>query len=170
MVKTRDVILKLKEVKEEKGYSYNDIQKLIDKNGDFVSKSTLCRVFAKGSEDSGFSYENTIRPIAKALLDIETYEDDDTADIQAMKSLLKYKIQRIDDLEQQVAHLKTSLDKEKLNSQEILIKAQSEYQKRFDFMSNQIALKDKRIDNLLESTTKLLNQILDCPCRIKNED
>ena len=163
MVKTRDVILKLKEVKEEKGYSYNDIQKLIDKNGDFVSKSTLCRVFAKGSEDSGFSYENTIRPIAKALLDIETYEDDDTADIQAMKSLLKYKIQRIEELEQQ-------LDKEKIKGQQQLIELQNEHQKKLDFLREQVALKDKRIDNLLESTTKLLNQILDCPCRIKNEE
>ena len=163
MVKVSDIVIKLKKVKEERGLSYNDIQKLIEKNGDFVSKSTICRVFAKNSEEKGFRYEITIRPIAKALLDIENLEDDDTTNVQAMKSLLKYKIQRIEELEQQ-------LDKEKIKSQQQLIEQENEYKKRFDFLNNQIALKDKRIDNLLETTTKLLSQILDCPCRMKNED
>lgn len=169
MTNTKDLIVKLKEVRDEKGYSYGDIIDLMEKNGDYLSKSTLSRVFADGSEDKTFMYEETIRPIAKALLDIENIEEDDDMDVRAMKSLLKYKIQRIEDLEQQIIHLKGALDKEKLKSQERLIETQAEFQRRFDFMSNQIALKDKRIDNLLDSTTKLLNQILDCPCR-KNEN
>ena len=170
MTNTRDIIVKLKEVREEKGYSYNDILTMMEKNGDFLSKSTLSRVFAEGSEELSFKYEETIRPIAKALLDIENIEDTDDMDVRAMKSLLKYKIQRIEDLEKQLEHLQTALDKEKIKGQEKLIAAQEEAQRKFDFMSNQITLKDKRIDNLLESTTKLLNQLLDCPCRMKNED
>ena len=170
MTNTRDIIVKLKEVREEKGYSYNDILTMMEKNGDFLSKSTLSRVFAEGSEELSFKYEETIRPIAKALLDIENIEDTDDMDVRAMKSLLKYKIQRIEDLEKQLEHLQTVLDKEKIKGQEKLIAAQEEAQRKFDFMSNQIALKDKRIDNLLESTTKLLNQLLDCPCRMKNEN
>ena len=170
MTNTKDIIVKLKEVREEKGYSYNDILTMMEKNGDFLSKSTLSRVFAEGSEELSFKYEETIRPIAKALLDIENIEDTDDMDVRAMKSLLKYKIQRIEDLEKQLEHLQTVLDKEKIKGQEKLIAAQEEAQRKFDFMSNQIALKDKRIDNLLESTTKLLNQLLDCPCRMKNEN
>ena len=170
MTNTKDIIVKLKEVREEKGYSYNDILTMMEKNGDFLSKSTLSRVFAEGSEELSFKYEETIRPIAKALLDIENIEDTDDMDVRAMKSLLKYKIQRIEDLEKQLEHLQTALDKEKIKGQEKLIAAQEEAQRKFDFMSNQIALKDKRIDNLLESTTKLLNQLLDCPCRMKNEN
>ena len=170
MTNTKDIIVKLKEVREEKGYSYNDILTMMEKNGDFLSKSTLSRVFAEGSEELSFKYEETIRPIAKALLDIENIEDTDDMDVRAMKSLLKYKIQRIEDLEKQLEHLQTVLDKEKIKGQEKLIAAQEEAQRKFDFMSNQITLKDKRIDNLLESTTKLLNQLLDCPCRMKNED
>lgn len=158
MTNTKAIILKLKEVREEKGYSYTDIINMMEKNGDYLSKATLSRLFGKDSESLSFKYDETIRPVAKALLDIETYEEDDTLDVQAMKTLLKYKIQRIEELEQM-------LDKEKIKGQEKLLEAQKEYQKRFDFMNNQIALKDKRIDNLLETTTKLLNRILD-----KNED
>ena len=170
MTNSKDLILKLKEVREEKNLSYNDIMELMEKNGDYLAKSTLSRVFGEGSEDMSFRYEETIRPIAKALLDIENIEADDTMDIQAMKSLLKYKIQRIEDLEKQVDHLSKALDKEKIRGQEKLLETQEEFQRKFDFMSNQISLKDKRIDNLLESTTKLLNQILDCPCRKNYED
>lgn len=170
MTNTKDLIIRLKEVRKEKNLSFGDIMDLMEKNDDYLSKSTISRVFADGSEEQGFRYEETIRPIAKALLDIENIEDDDTMDVQAMKALLKYKIQRISDLEHQIEHLQKALDKEKIKGQEKLIEAQEEAQRKFDFMSNQIALKDKRIDNLLESTTKLLNQILDCPCRRRNED
>ena len=74
MTNTRDIIIKLKEVREEKKLSYTDILTLLEANGQYLSKSTLSRVFAEGSEDLSFKYEETIRPIANALLDIETNE------------------------------------------------------------------------------------------------
>ena len=98
MTNSKDVILKLKEVREEKGLSYADILDLMEKNGDFVSKSTLSRVFAEGSEEIKFRYEDTIRPIAKALLDIENLEETDDLDTKALKALLKYKIARIESI------------------------------------------------------------------------
>ena len=116
MTNTKDLIIKLKEVREEKNYSYNDIMSLMEKNGDYLAKSTLSRVFADGSEEMSFRYEETIRPIAKALLDIENIEDDDDMDIRAMKSLLKYKIQRIEELEQKIKELETALDKQKIKA------------------------------------------------------
>lgn len=94
MTYTKDIIVKLKAVREEKGLSYSDILDLMEKNGDYLAKSTLSRVFAEGSEEQSFKYEETIRPIAKALLDIETIEDTDDLDTQAMKILLTYKIKR----------------------------------------------------------------------------
>ena len=155
MANTKDIIIKLKEVREEKGLSYTDILALMEKNNDFVSKSTLSRVFAEGSEDVSFKYDETIRPIAKALLDIETIEETDNMDVQAMKSLLKYKMQRISDLEKQVEHLQTSLDKEKLKAQEKFDKERQLYNDRIEFLLHQIELKDKRMDLLLE---KVLNK------------
>lgn len=170
MTNTHDVILKLKDVRDEKQLSYGKILEIMEHNGDYLSKSTLSRVFADGSEDQSFRYEETIRPIAKALLDIETIEEDDTTDVKAMKSLLKMKIARIEELE-------ALLEKEKAKYHEKLAKETLLFQERLAFMSNQIELKDKRIDALLETTTelmttnnKLVNQLMHCPLREKNED
>ena len=176
MTNTRDIIIKLKEVRDEKGLSYTDILNLMEKNGDFLARSTLSRIFSDGSEDLSFKYEETIRPIANALLDIETIEDNDTMDTQAMKSLLKYKIQRIEELEKQVKALETALDKEKIKSHEKLEKERELANRRIDFLKGQVSLKDKRMDMLLEAVfekdklhQQMLKQILDCPCRLRAE-
>ncbi len=172
MLNNREIIVKLKAVREEKRLFYNDILDLMEANGDFVSKSTLSRVFAEGSEETNFRYEDTIRPIAKALLDIETIEADDDADVQAMKSLLKYK----KELEQQVKDLESALAKEKVKAAEKLEKERDIYQKRVNFLIDQVGLKDKRMDFLLDAVQKkdalhmrMLEQILNCPCRNRME-
>lgn len=165
MNNTKDLIIKLKAVRDEKGLSYNDIVALIEKNGDYVSRSSIQRVFADGSEDLSFRYEETIRPIANALLDIETIEENDDMDIQAMKVLLQYKNQHIKDLEQQ-------LDKEKLKYHEKLDKERERFQRSIEFLKEQISYKDKRMDLLLDSVEKkdkrldeMMNHIMNCPYR-----
>ena len=177
MTNTRDIILKLKEVRKEKDLSYGNILDLMEKNGDFLSKSTISRVFQDGSEDLSFRYEETIRPIAKALLDIETIEDNDDIDVQAMKSLLQYKIQRIEELERQIEQLESALDKEKIKYHEKMEQERNQWSKSIEFLKEQVSLKDKRIDMLLDAVyTKdsqfkvLLEQILSCPCRKRQEE
>lgn len=172
MTNVKEIIINLKQVREEKKLSYGDILKLMEQNGDYLAKSTLSRVFAEGSEECSFKYEETIRPIAKALLDIETIEEDDTMDIQAMKALLKYKIQRIEELEEQVKDLKAALSNEKLKYHEKLDQERETYYKRIDFLKDQVSLKDKRMDQLLEAVfqkdaqhKELLELILTCPAR-----
>ena len=165
MTNTKDIIIKLKEVREEKGYSYNDILELMEKNGDFLAKSTLSRVFAEGSEELSFKYEETLRPIANALLDIDTIEDDDTLDTQAMKLMLQFKSDKIRELE-------ASLNHEKVKHHEKLEKEREQSRRSIAFLKDQIRLKDIRIDQLLEAVFKkdeqqreLLERILTCPCR-----
>lgn len=166
---TRDLIKRLKNVREEQQLSLDDIARRIEENGDFVSKTTLSRVFADGSEEKGFRYEFTIRPIAKALLDIENIEEDDSMDVQAMKSLLKYKIQRIEDLEKEIQRLETELDKEKIKALQKIEEETTRFQKANAFLNDQIALKDKRIDHLLDTNAQLMTKLLDCPCRIGDD-
>ena len=170
MTNSKDVILKLKEVREEKGLSYGDILDLMEKNGDFLSKSTLSRVFAEGSEDIKFRYEDTIRPIANALLDIETIEEDDELDVRAMKSLLKLKMQRIEELEYQ-------LEKEKNKYHDKLEKEREQYKHSLDFMREQLAYKDKRMDEFMDTLKEkdaqmagMLNHIMNCPFRKNNNE
>jgi transcriptional regulator with XRE-family HTH domain len=154
MTNSRDLILKLKEVREEKGLSIADIMKMIEDNGDFISKSTIARVFAEGSEDVTFRYEATIKPIANALLDIGTIEDSDTMDVKAMKLLLKYKSDRIQELERQVQELESALDKQKIKASEKLEKERESFSRSIEFLKEQVAYKDKRMDLLLNAVEK----------------
>lgn len=165
MNNSKEIILKLKEVRLEKGLSLNDIVDLVEKNGDYISRSSVQRVFTDGSEDATFKYDETIRPIANALLDIDRIETEDDLDTQALKILLQYKNQRIKELEQQ-------LDKEKIKYHEKLDKERDQSRKSIEFLKEQVAYKDKRIDLLLESVDKkdkrldeLITHIMNCPFR-----
>ena len=161
METTKDVILALKEVKNEKDLSFDQILTLMEKNGQYLSKATLSRVFAKDSENTGnFRYE-TLRPIADVLLDIEKIEDNDSADTKAYKKILRLKKDIITELKEELNH-------EKLKYHEKLEKETKHFNERLAFMSHQIELKDKRIDQLMnsneklmDSTVKLLEQIVE---------
>lgn len=173
MTNTKDIIIKLKEVRAEKGLSFGDILNLMEENGDYLSKSTISRVFAEGSEEQSFKYEETIRPIAKALLDMETIEEDDNMDVRAMKSLLKYKIERIEELEHQIEQVNSFIDKQKIQFHEKLDEERERFNRSIDFLKEQIAYKDKRMDLLLDSVTakdkrieELLTRLLTC-CNFK---
>ena len=144
MTNTREVILKLKEVREEKQLTYSDILNLLEEKGYFLAKSTLSKIFSPGSEDMSFKYDETLIPLANVLLDIDTIEEDDILDIKAMKTLLRYKNDRIKELSQQ-------LDKEKIKSHEKLEKEREQYTKNIEFLKHQIELKDTRMDLLLKS-------------------
>ena len=169
MTNTKDIIIKLKEVREEKGLSLNNILELLEKNNVYLAKSTLSRVFAEGSEDNAFKYEETIRPIANALLDMENLEETDDLDTKALKTLLKYKIQRIEELERQIEQLESALDKEKIKYHEKLDEERAMYDRRVDFLKEQVAYKDKRMDLLLEAVQEkdalhkqMLDKVLRC--------
>ena len=175
MTNTREVILTLKEVRKEKNLSFDKILDLMKDNGDFLSKSTLSRVFADGSEDKTFRYDDTIRPIAKALLDIETIEKDDDIDTQAYKSILKLKKDLLFEYEKQIAELKDEMAEikrqEKEKYHEKIAKETDKFQQNLDFLNHQVKLKDDRIDQLLGANMKLLDQILLCQkCKAANDE
>ena len=176
MINTREVILTLKEVRKEKNLSFDKILDLLSENGQYLSKSTLSRVFADGSEDKSFRYEETLRPIANALLDIETIEQDDDIDTQAYKSILRLKKDLITEYSEQNRRLReeneTIKAKERMKYAEKLEKETQHFNASLAFMSHQIELKDQRIDALLATTTelmatnnKLLQQLMECPLR-----
>lgn len=182
MTNSKDVIIRLKAVWNEKkaqGMQQSDILRMIEENGDYLSKSSISRVFADGSEDDSdrFSYENTLRPIAKVLLDMENIEDTDDMDTKALKALLKYKLERIEDLEMQIERLEAALDKEKIKSHEKLETERAQSRTSIDFLKNQIELKDKRMDQLLEAVFQkdkqhrdLLDKLLKCQHCPNTED
>ena len=172
MTSTKEIILKLKEVKAERNLSINDI---VDMTNNYLSKTTVQRVFAKDSENTSFRYDDTIRPLVKALLDVDIEETDDM-DTKALKSLLKLKIQRIEELESQISDLRLMLSEEKLKSHEKMEKERKQYETHITLLNEQITIKDKRMDEQAErfnkkdeQYTELVNRLLNCHCCSKGE-
>lgn len=145
---------------------------MLEANGQHLSRSTISRFFSEGSEDVSFRYEETIKPIADVLLDTDNIEENDNMDVQAMKSLLKYKAERIKELESQIEHLQAALDKERVKGYEKFTKERELCNDRINFLTSQIEIKDKRIDMLMDENAdnfKRLNELMDkfmhCPYR-----
>lgn len=173
MTNTRDLIIQLKLVRKEKELSITDIENLIAKNGDYpVSRASISRVFADGSEDETFMYEKTIKPIANAVLDVSDVEDDDTPEEKGMKYFLRYKKAYITELERRVEELETALDKEKIEYLEKIEEVREQSRRSIEFLKDQLAYKDKRMDEFMYSVKDkdkqlagLMEHILNCPFR-----
>ena len=157
----KEIIIRLKAKKEELGLSYGDINERIEQNGDFpLQKSTLSRIFAEDSENQRFDYEDTIRPLAKALLDIETIEETDTEDVKTLKILLKVKMERIEELERQ-------LEKDKLTYLEKMDAEREAWGKSIDFLKSQITYKDERMNEFSIRINRLLDRLENKDSRIE---
>ena len=176
MQNTKEIIIQLKKVREEKQLSYNDILTMMELNGDYLSKSTLSRVFADGSEDQTFNYEVTIRPIANAILDIKNIEETDDPAMTAMKAMIQKNEGLIHDLEQQLTEFRLQADEDKIHSQEKMDAERAQWARSIEFLKDQIQKKDERIDFLLKSVQdkdekhhELLDLILSCPARKQTE-
>lgn len=167
MTDTKKLLLQLKEIKQTKNLSLDQIMKMLEDNGEYVSKSTLSRVFGDNSDDMDFRYETTLRPICDALLDIDNIEEDDSSDVKAYKAILKLK-------KDIILEMKEEVNAEKINYSQKLEDETAKFQRTIDFMNNQITLKDQRIDalmsmntELMQTNNRLLTQIMNCP--LKNE-
>lgn len=74
---TSEIIAKLKVVKEERGYSLQDIADMTEEAGCAVSLTTIKRVFSNNANPQAFRYSKTIKPIADVLLDLDGETSDD---------------------------------------------------------------------------------------------
>ena len=141
--KIADIVKRLKKVREENGLSYQRIFDLVQESGNYVSLSTIRRVFEDGSESYGWQYENTLKPIAAAVLGAYSPPDEAAEDVaETMQAIIDYKSMRIRELENQLARMEES------------------YKRRLDFVKNQIVLKDARIDRRDDMIEKLLDAVL----------
>ena len=102
--KNRDLIIQLKQVRKEKGYSYQYIVDESIRIGQSVSPSTVFRVFSEGSEEMGFRF-STLRPIARVVLDLDEDQHNvpSSNEADALRTL-------IDIRDRQIAGLQCQLD------------------------------------------------------------
>lgn len=140
----QDLIRKLKDAKEKNEITYPRIMERMEKNGKYVSLSTLRRVFAEGSEmgAGSFSYENTLMPIAEAILNAEDVPTEPgspcAAEIDGLKAVIRVQNEEIARLHE----LKEHLDD------------------RVTFLMQQIEIKDRRMDEKDEIIKRLMDKVL----------
>ena len=161
MTNTRDLILEMKRVQKENNYSYNDMKKMMEANGDTgLSPATFSRIFAEGSEDNAsFSYDYTLVPLARAILDVGTIEANDTEDVKVLKEMLKIKHARVKELELENQKLHTELDKQNIEYHEKMDKERASWAKSIDFLKEQITYKDSRMNEFSVRINRLLDRL-----------
>ena len=142
LTRSQELIKQLKEIKESHEITYPRIIERMERNGKYVSLTTLRRVFAEGSEAnaSNFNYETTLLPIAEALLNVEdlpTPENSPYAkEIEGLKSVIHVQNEEIARLHELKEHLED----------------------RIAFLLEQIDKKDRRMDEKEDTIQKLMNK------------
>ena len=139
---THDLIIRLKQIKEEQHLSPQDIEGMLDAAGYHVSLNSIRKVFADGSEDLHFRFHDTLQPISRVLLGIYGEDSGDT-EVDGLKEAIHVKDELIQKLEQELALSKTK------SSEDIA------------YLKDQIAKKDERIDRLMTRVDVLLKQVQD---------
>lgn len=144
--KIREVIKQLKIVREDRGLSLQRILDMVLESGGNISMGTVRRVFEDGSEERNFRYEDSIKPIADVLLNVQSTPSTsgaDVAELDALRALVRYKNSYIAELEA----VATNIDAR-------VAAVKEEEQKKIDFLKEQIAVKDGQ----LSENRKLLDE------------
>lgn len=145
-----DIITKLKKVRAENGLTYDRIADLVEQNGQHVSMSTIRRVFEEGSENYGWQFEHTLKPIADAVLGVyalspETEGEADGETVDALRAIVRLKNEMITELAAR------------------LHRCEESYKRRIEFMKEQVTLKDARMDRKDDLIEKLIDAALNRP-------
>lgn len=145
----KEIIIQLKQIKDERELSLTDIHKMVEQSGGYTSQSTIRRVFAEGSEERDFRYRDTIQPIAQALIGVhEEAEPLDAAQADALKNIALLKESIIQDLQRENAHLAKRVAELEINYNEEL--------KKSAFFLDQLKKKDEQ----LERQNRLIDRVL----------
>ena len=137
----KEIILQLKRIKHERELSVQDIYLMVKGAGFSTSESSVRRVFAPGSEEQNFRFQDTIQPISQVMIGVkEEGEPLNVAEADALKNIALLKDAMINDLQKENDELKKRV--------ETLEKAQADYITEISFLKGQIARKDDYIDRL----------------------
>ena len=134
----RELIQQMKIVKARDEITYPRIIEMLEKNGHFVSMTTLRRVFAEGSEDVNFNYETTLLPIAQVLLGLDGDQESTPEESVSLRAVIRLQTEEIERLHELNEHLED----------------------RVTFLIGQIEKKDRRMDEKDEIIRKLLEKVL----------
>ena len=144
----KSTIVKLKKIKEEQDLSIKKIMDLIEEHGMFVSEGTLKKIFADGSEERNFRYQDTIAPLADVLLDM--YGDQSgIEDVDSLRSIIREK-------NKQIEFLMIKLEEQK----DVYAERKSMYESRIADLNAQLSRLDISVERKDSMIEKLLNAYL----------
>lgn len=153
-----ECITEMKKIKKDHGLSNDMICDIISKQGVCIPISTVQRIFAKDSEDSGIKYQ-TIVPVYDGLM--RAYGGETTSDnVEELKSIIDMRDKHISQLADMLRNKETEheqqlgffAERKKIFEDTIAILRQ-----QIDMMRQQIEEKDcdlARKDEILESLLK----------------
>lgn len=141
----KSTIIKLKKIKQEQNLSIKKIMDLLEDQGQFVSEGTLKKIFAEGSEEKSFRYQDTLAPLADVLMDI--YGDQsEVNDVATLKRIIREK-------NKQIEFLMVKMEEQK----EVYAERKTMYERRIEDLNAQL----KRLDISVEKKDKMLEQLMD---------
>ena len=155
---TKDLVLRLRAIRDELGLSISDIVNKLEEENTPLSESTVRRVFDHDLEDiSGFSYNNTLMPIADILLPKGDTKDSSLSAerIEALIAIIEIKNEMIADRDHTIAEMKQHFADVEAKQKSRCAKCED----NVSFMKEQIKLKDERMDKKDEWIDRLLGHI-----------
>jgi len=149
----RNTIHRLKEIKEQQQLSIAQIMDMMEKRGLYVSEPTLKKLFAKGSEEKHFRYQDSIAPVADVLLDI--YGDNSgLQDVASLKEIIREKnkyiemlVCKLEEREAEASENKTIYEDRKAAYEKTI----SAFENQVDRLNEQIDRKDIIIEKLMSA-------------------
>ena len=145
----RELIIALKEAKKKQEMTIPRLLDILQDNNQSVSRTTLVRLFADGSEDNdGFNYASTLKPVADVLLSDDQEQEDTKRHLEIVKlqSEIMVKDEEITTLNKQINSLLMQIEQ-----------ARADAAKQMEFLHDQIKLKDKRMD----TKDELIQRVMD---------
>lgn len=151
----RKQIKRLKQIKQEQGLSIPQIMEIMEKRGKYVSEGTLKKVFADGSEDKPFRYQDSIAPVADVLLDI--YGDTSGLDdADSLRQIIREKNKLIELLMIKVEEK----DEEAKKHEKLYEDRKTAFEKTIESLELQVHRLHEQVDRKDAMIEKMLNEII----------
>ncbi len=164
--RNRQIILRLKELKEKNNLTNSQIEDITKTKGESVSLTTIKRVFAEGSEDEAerFSYNLTLRPLLIALEDLPL----DPVAVSRTNSEHENKVATLQNVIQIKNIEKENLEKEIKALKQQLAEVEAARQRQVDFLTKQIGFKEKQMETKDKQLDERANYLLLKDAEIKD--
>lgn len=152
----RKQIKRLKQIKTEQGLSIPQIMEIMEKQGKYVSEATMKKIFADGSEEKPFRYQDSIAPVADVLLDI--YGDTSGLDdVESLRQIIREKNKLIELFVIKIEEL----GEEAKSREKLYEDRKAAFEKTIESLELQVHRLHEQVDRKDIMLEKLVNTILD---------